>query len=76
MKRVAISFIKFYQRAISPYIIRSCRYEPTCSQYAADAVEELGVLKGMLKAFWRVIRCNPFSPGGYDPIKRDKSKKG
>ncbi len=68
MKQGIIKAIKGYQKFISPYIARSCRYEPTCSHYAADAIGKLGVIKGTGKALLRILRCNPFSRGGYDPV--------
>jgi uncharacterized protein len=57
-----------YQRVISPGLPRRCRYEPTCSRYAAQAIGEYGILKGLVLAAWRLLRCNPWSPGGYDPV--------
>ncbi len=57
-----------YRRLISPALPRRCKYEPTCSAYAEDAVRELGILRGSVVAAWRVIRCNPWSHGGYDPV--------
>jgi putative membrane protein insertion efficiency factor len=57
-----------YQRLISPAIPRRCKYEPTCSHYAVDAIREYGILKGLVLAGWRVLRCNPWSYGGYDPV--------
>jgi uncharacterized protein len=60
--------IKAYQRFISPALPRRCRYHPTCSAYAVDAVREFGVLRGLVLAGWRLLRCNPFSHGGYDPV--------
>jgi uncharacterized protein len=60
--------IRLYQRLISPALPRRCRYEPTCSAYAVDAVREFGVLRGLVLAAWRLLRCNPFSRGGYDPV--------
>jgi uncharacterized protein len=57
-----------YQRLISPAIPRRCRYEPTCSRYALDAIREYGILKGLVLAGWRLLRCNPWSDGGYDPV--------
>jgi putative membrane protein insertion efficiency factor len=64
----ALAPIRLYQRLISPALPRRCRYEPTCSAYAVDAVREFGVLRGFVLAGWRLLRCNPFSPGGYDPV--------
>ena len=69
MKKVIIKLIHFYQRAVSPYKGRSmCIYYPTCSQYALEAVEQYGALKGGWMAFKRILRCNPFAKGGYDPV--------
>ena len=63
-----LALIKFYQGAISPYLPRSCRYTPTCSQYAVEAIRKYGALKGGWMAFLRILRCNPFFKGGYDPV--------
>ena len=60
--------IRFYQRWISPAFPRRCRYEPTCSAYAVEAIRSLGVSRGLLLAGWRLLRCNPWSRGGYDPV--------
>jgi uncharacterized protein len=57
-----------YQRLISPALPRRCKYEPTCSHYAIRAVREYGILRGLVLATWRVLRCNPWSDGGYDPV--------
>ena len=67
MKRVLIVLIRFYRKAISPYTPPCCNYTPTCSQYALDALSEWGAIVGLLLAAWRILRCNPFSKGGYDP---------
>lgn len=70
IKKVLISLIKFYRSYLSPLKRRACcKYMPTCSQYAIDAIEKYGALKGGLMAIWRILRCNPFSKGGYDPVK-------
>ena len=66
IKRIVIKILKFYQMVISPLYPKSCRYYPTCSNYAILAVEKYGVVKGLIKAIWRVLRCNPFSKGGVD----------
>jgi len=63
-----LALIKFYQGAISPYLPRSCRYTPTCSQYAVEAIKKYGALKGGWMAFLRILRCNPLFKGGYDPV--------
>jgi putative membrane protein insertion efficiency factor len=60
--------IAFYQRFVSPAIPRRCKYEPTCSRYAVDAIREYGILRGLVLAGWRLLRCNPWSHGGYDPV--------
>ncbi|ADL70197.1 MULTISPECIES: membrane protein insertion efficiency factor YidD [Thermoanaerobacterium] len=69
MKYIFIYLIRFYQKFISPMKPKSCRFYPTCSQYAIDAIKKYGVLKGGIMALWRILRCNPFNPGGYDPVK-------
>ena len=63
-----LGLIRFYQRAISPYVPPCCRYTPTCSQYALEAVKKYGPFKGGYLALRRILRCNPFHPGGYDPV--------
>ncbi len=60
--------LRVYRRAISPLLGPRCKYHPTCSAYAVQAVEEYGILRGSLLAGWRVLRCNPWSHGGYDPV--------
>ena len=68
MKKFVISAIRFYQREISPLSPPRCRYIPTCSQYALEAVEKYGAVKGSWLAAKRILRCNPFHKGGYDPV--------
>jgi len=65
--RVGIALVRFYQRFLSGLKPPTCRYYPSCSEYAAQAVARRGLLRGLLFAAWRVLRCHPFSPGGYDP---------
>jgi putative membrane protein insertion efficiency factor len=67
--------IRFYRTCISPLTPPSCRFVPTCSTYAIDAITEYGAFKGSLMAIWRILRCNPFCKGGYDPVKPNKNKK-
>ncbi len=67
-RRVAIAPIVLYQRVISPALPRRCKYEPTCSQYAVQAIRRFGILRGLVLAAWRLLRCNPFSHGGFDPV--------
>lgn len=62
--------IRGYQRVVSPALPRSCKYHPSCSQYAIDAVRGYGIVRGCLLASWRVMRCNPWSDGGYDPVEK------
>jgi putative membrane protein insertion efficiency factor len=61
-----------YQRFISPAIPRRCKYEPTCSRYALDAIREYGIIKGLVLGAWRLLRCNPWSHGGYDPVEAQR----
>lgn len=67
-RRIAVAPIVLYQRFVSPALPRRCRYEPTCSRYAVQAIREFGILRGLLLTGWRILRCNPFSHGGLDPI--------
>lgn len=68
MRRPLLGIIGLYQRFVSPLFPRRCKYHPTCSAYAVEAVREYGALRGGVLATWRVLRCNPFSHGGYDPV--------
>jgi putative membrane protein insertion efficiency factor len=67
-RRVLIAPIRLYQRVISPALPRRCKYHPTCSDYAVQAIGSYGILRGSVLAVWRLLRCNPFSHGGYDPV--------
>jgi putative membrane protein insertion efficiency factor len=71
-RAVVVSPIIAYQRVISPLLPRRCRYEPTCSHYAVQAVSRYGILKGLVLAAWRLLRCNPWSPGGWDPVEAQR----
>lgn len=71
MKRVLLALIRFYQLAISPHFPPSCRYRPTCSAYAMEAVSRFGARRGLLLALRRIARCHPFHEGGYDPVPRE-----
>ena len=66
--RALLMPVRVYQRAISPLLPARCKYHPTCSAYAVQAVETYGILRGSLIAGWRLLRCNPWSHGGYDPV--------
>ena len=68
MKRIPLALIRAYQRWLSPPMPRACRYEPTCSASAAEAIDRVGTARGLLLACWRLLRCNPFSHGGFDPV--------
>jgi len=67
-RRLAILPIRIYQRVMSPLMGARCKFYPPCSEYAAQAVSEFGILRGLSLAVWRVLRCNPWSHGGFDPI--------
>ena len=69
LAKVFTAPIRAYSRAISPALPRRCKYEPTCSSYAVEAVERFGVFRGLVLAVWRLLRCNPFSHGGFDPVR-------
>ena len=68
MKRFALKLIKFYQLALSPVMLVSCRFTPTCSQYTYEAISKFGLFKGVWLGVRRIARCHPFNPGGYDPV--------
>ena len=72
VRAVALAPIVVYQKAISPALPRRCKYEPTCSHYAVDAIGSYGILRGVVLASWRVLRCNPWSDGGYDPVQAQR----
>jgi uncharacterized protein len=69
MRVILISLLKFYKAVISPWLPPSCRFVPTCSEYAREAIERHGAVRGSLMSVRRVLRCHPFHPGGYDPVK-------
>ncbi|PWT92032.1 MAG: membrane protein insertion efficiency factor YidD [Blastocatellia bacterium] len=69
MKTVLISFLRFYKLAVSPLLPPSCRFVPTCSEYAIEAIASYGAARGSLLALRRLLKCHPFHPGGYDPVK-------
>ena len=72
MKKILIHLINFYQKHISLWLQSkniNCKFHPTCSEYTKQAIKKYGAFRGSLKGIWRIIRCNPFSKGGYDPLK-------
>jgi uncharacterized protein len=72
LRAVAIAPVRFYQRFVSPVLPRRCKYHPSCSQYAVDAVRRFGILRGVVLAAWRLLRCNPLSDGGVDFVEDQK----
>jgi len=69
IKGLLLFFLRAYKRAISPLLPQACRFEPTCSEYSMQAIERHGALKGTGLGMLRVLKCHPFHPGGYDPVK-------
>jgi uncharacterized protein len=72
LRRIVTAPIRFYQRFISPGLPSRCKYEPSCSRYAVQAIEEFGILRGLVLATWRLLRCNPLSNGGFDPVSEQR----
>jgi uncharacterized protein len=68
LRSVAVAPIRLYQRVLSPLTGERCRYYPSCSEYAAQAISRFGILRGLVLAGWRLLRCNPWSRGGFDPV--------
>lgn len=71
-RAVAVLPIRAYQRLLSPLVGQRCRYYPPCSEYAAQAITRFGILRGLVLAGWRLLRCNPWSPGGLDPVENQR----
>jgi len=69
-RRLAVLPIRLYQRLISPMLGEHCKYYPSCSEYSAQAIHDYGILRGLILAGWRLLRCNPWSHGGFDPVER------
>ena len=69
IRYLLVKLIRLYQRFLSPLLGNNCRFDPTCSAYAIEAIQRYGPLLGLIKAIWRILRCNPFSKGGYDPVR-------
>jgi uncharacterized protein len=70
IKKFLLWLLQMYKRAISPFFLPACRYVPTCSEYAAEAIYRHGPLPGLRMAFWRLLRCHPLAHGGYDPVQK------
>lgn len=68
MGRAAVWVIRVYQRTLSRVLPPTCRFQPSCSEYAVGCIERFGFLRGLALGVWRLLRCNPFNPGGYDPV--------
>jgi putative membrane protein insertion efficiency factor len=71
-RRLAVAPVRAYQRLVSPLLPRRCKFEPTCSAYASQAIGRYGILRGAVLAGWRLLRCNPLSHGGYDPVEAQR----
>jgi putative membrane protein insertion efficiency factor len=76
IRALLLAPITLYQRFISPGLPARCRYHPTCSAYAAEAVRDYGVIRGAILAAWRLLRCNPLSAGGIDPVSSQRLFRG
>jgi uncharacterized protein len=68
IRKVVVLPIRLYQRVVSPALGQRCKYYPSCSEYAAQAISRFGILRGLVLAGWRLLRCNPWSHGGFDPV--------
>lgn len=68
MKRPILALLRFYKKRISPGLPPSCRFQPTCSEYAYEAIDKYGIIKGGRLAIWRILRCNPWGGSGWDPV--------
>jgi len=68
IRHILIGMVRLYQMAISPFFPRSCRFYPSCSEYAIEAIQRYGAIKGFGKAAFRIMKCHPLHPGGYDPV--------
>ena len=71
-RAIAAAPIRLYQRLISPALPQRCKYHPSCSAYALQAIKSYGILRGVVLAAWRVLRCNPWSHGGFDPVEQQR----
>ena len=69
MSNLIVFVLRFYKKYISPFLPNACRFHPTCSEYMIEAIMKKGFFKGLAKGVYRIVRCNPFNSGGYDPVK-------
>ena len=76
MKKICLKLIRFYQKCISPAKAPCCRFSPTCSAYAIEAFQKRGFFVGFALTVWRILRCNPFCAGGYDPVPEKRDRRG
>lgn len=74
MKKIILLLIKLYQKYISIFLGKNCRFYPTCSAYTYEAIEKFGIIKGIFLGIKRIIKCHPFHPGGYDPVPEKRNK--
>lgn len=74
MKKIPIAIISLYRRLISPLMPRRCKYHPSCSEYSIEALREWGLVRGSAMSVWRLLRCNPLSPGGFDPVRKKAAR--
>ena len=72
MRRLVTLPIKLYQKLVSPMLGSRCKYYPSCSEYAAQSITKFGILRGLVLAGWRLLRCNPWSRGGFDPVENQR----
>lgn len=72
MTRLILALLAFYRYFISPWLGERCRFYPSCSTYAQEAIREWGIFKGLIRSIWRLLRCHPLHPGGYDPVNHKK----
>jgi uncharacterized protein len=71
-RSIAVAPVRLYQRVVSPALPRRCKYHPSCSAYAVHAIRRYGILRGLVLAGWRLLRCNPWSDGGHDPVENQR----
>jgi putative membrane protein insertion efficiency factor len=72
LRKLVVFPIRIYQTVFSPALGQRCKYYPSCSEYAAQAIERFGILRGLILACWRLLRCNPWSHGGFDPVEQQR----